>query len=77
MGITVSGVDEDPLFQDSLFTAETDASQERLSEVLDDLQSKFGDTAIMSGALWKRHQSGIGEHYPTDARKATEEATDT
>lgn len=59
LGVTVSGLTTDAMVQEDLFATHTDESSEKLSTVLDDLESKFGESAIMSGALWQRAR-GIG-----------------
>ena len=52
LGLTVSGLDEEVPMQDSLFESPQDKTEDKLSSVLDSLESKFGETAVMSGALW-------------------------
>ena len=42
--------------QDSLFDSPQDETEDKLASVLDSLESKFGETAVMSGALWQRFQ---------------------
>ena len=54
LGVTVSGLSTEGIVQDDLFSIEADEKDEKLSIVLDSLASKFGEGAIMSGALWRR-----------------------
>ncbi len=70
LGVTVSGLSEDGLVQDNLFTSGHDESSEKLSSVLDELESKFGRTAIMSGALWQRENGFGGERRHRSTLKA-------
>ena len=61
LGVTVSGLSTEGLVQDDLFSIGTDEKDEKLSTVLDLLASKFGEGAIMSGALWRRAHGDGGE----------------
>lgn len=61
LGVTVSGLSTEGIVQDDLFSIETDEKDEKLSTVLDSLASKFGEDAIMSGALWRRAHGDGGE----------------
>ena len=54
LGLTVSGLDEEVPMQDSLFESPQDETEDKLAGVLDSLESKFGESVIMSGALWQR-----------------------
>ena len=46
--------------QDSLFESSQDETEDKLASVLDSLESKFGETAVMSGALWQRFHGDNG-----------------
>ena len=61
LGVTVSGLSTEGIVQDDLFSIEADEKDEKLSIVLDSLASKFGEGAIMSGALWRRAHGDGGE----------------
>ena len=61
LGVTVSGLSTEGIVQDDLFSIGTDEKDEKLSTVLDSLASKFGEGAIMSGALWRRAHGDGGE----------------
>ena len=61
LGVTVSGLSTEGIVQDDLFSIEADEKDEKLSIVLDLLASKFGEGAIMSGALWRRAHGDGGE----------------
>ena len=61
LGVTVSGLSTEGIVQEDLFTIEADEKEEKLSTVLDSLASKFGEGAIMSGALWRRAHGDGGE----------------
>ena len=61
LGVTVSGLSTEVIVQDDLFSIEADEKDEKLSIVLDSLASKFGEGAIMSGALWRRAHGDGGE----------------
>ena len=60
LGLTVSGLDEEVPMQDSLFESPQDETEDKLASVLDSLESKFGETVIMSGALWQRFHGDNG-----------------
>ena len=60
LGLTVSGLDEEVPMQDSLFESSQDETEDKLASVLDSLESKFGETAVMSGALWQRFHGDNG-----------------
>ena len=60
LGLTVSGLDEEVPMQDSLFDSPQDETEDKLASVLDSLESKFGETAVMSGALWQRFHGDNG-----------------
>lgn len=60
LGLTVSGLDEEVPMQDSLFESPQNETEDKLAGVLDSLESKFGETAIMSGALWQRFHGDNG-----------------
>ena len=55
---------------DDLFSIEADEKDEKLSIVLDSLASKFGEGAIMSGALWRRAHGDGGERRKRSELKA-------
>lgn len=61
LGVTVSGLSTEGIVQEDLFSIEADEKEEKLSTVLDSLASKFGENAIMSGALWRRAHGDGGE----------------
>ena len=61
LGVTVSGLSTEGIVQDDLFSIGTDEKDEKLSTVLDSLASKFGEGAIMSGALRRRAHGDGGE----------------
>ena len=61
LGVTVSGLSTEGIVQEDLFSSEVDEKEEKLSTVLDSLASKFGENAIMSGALWRRAHGDGGE----------------
>ena len=61
LGVTVSGLSTEGIVQDDLFSIGADEKDEKLSTVLDSLSSKFGEGAIMSGALWRRAHGDGGE----------------
>lgn len=75
LGITVSGLSEDGLVQDNLFTTDRDESSERLTSVLDEIERKFGRSAIMSGALWQRERGFGGERRHRSTLKANLDET--
>ncbi len=70
LGVTVSGLSTEGIVQDDLFSIETDEKDEKLSTVLDSLASKFGEDAIMSGALWRRAHGDGGERRKRSELKA-------
>ena len=70
LGVTVSGLSTERIVQDDLFSIETDEKDEKLSTVLDSLASKFGEKAIMSGALWRRAHGDGGERRKRSELKA-------
>ena len=70
LGVTVSGLSTEGIVQDDLFSIETDEKDEKLSTVLDSLASKFGEDAIMSGALWRRAHGVGGERRKRSELKA-------
>ena len=69
LGLTVSGLDEEVPMQDSLFDSPQNENENKLAGVLDSLESKFGETAVMSGALWQRF------HGENGARRKRSELT--
>ena len=70
LGVTVSGLSTEGIVQDDLFSIEADEKDEKLSIVLDSLVSKFGEGAIMSGALWRRAHGDGGERRKRSELKA-------
>ena len=70
LGVTVSGLSTEGIVQDDLFSIEMDEKDEKLSTVLDSLASKFGEDAIMSGALWRRAHGDGGERRKRSELKA-------
>ena len=60
LGLTVSGLDEEVPMQESLFESPQNETENKLAGVLDSLESKFGETAVMSGALWQRFHGNNG-----------------
>lgn len=70
LGVTVSGLSTEGIVQNDLFSIETDEKDEKLSIVLDSLASKFGEKAIMSGALWRRAHGDGGERRKRSELKA-------
>ena len=70
LGVTVSGLSTEGIVQDDLFFIEADEKDEKLSTVLDSLASKFGEDAIMSGALWRRAHGDGGERRKRSELKA-------
>ena len=70
LGVTVSGLSTEGIVQDDLFSIEADEKDEKLSTVLDSLASKFGEDAIMSGALWRRAHGDGGERRKRSELKA-------
>lgn len=73
LGLTVSGLDEEVPMQDSLFESPQDETEDKLAGVLDSLESKFGETVIMSGALWQRFH---GDHGTRRKRSELKSAVD-
>ncbi len=70
LGVTVSGLSTEGIVQDDLFSIGADEKDEKLSTVLDSLSSKFGEGAIMSGALWRRAHGDGGERRKRSELKA-------
>ena len=70
LGVTISGLSTEGIVQDDLFSIEADEKDEKLSIVLDSLASKFGEGAIMSGALWRRAHGDGGERRKRSELKA-------
>lgn len=70
LGVTVSGLLTEGIVQDNLFSIEADEKDEKFSIVLDSLASKFGEGAIMSGALWRRAHGDGGERRKRSELKA-------
>ena len=70
LGVIVSGLSTEGIVQDDLFSIEADEKDEKLSIVLDSLVSKFGEGAIMSGALWRRAHGDGGERRKRSELKA-------
>ena len=70
LGVAVSGLSTEGIVQDDLFSIEADKKDEKLSTVLDSLASKFGEGAIMSGALWRRAHGDGGERRKRSELKA-------
>ena len=70
LGVTISGLSTEGIVQDDLFSIEADEKDEKLSTVLDSLSSKFGEGAIMSGALWRRAHGDGGERRKRSELKA-------
>ena len=70
LGVTVSGLSAEGIVQDDLFSIGADEKDEKLSIVLDSLASKFGEGAIMSGALWRRAHGDGGERRKRSELKA-------
>ena len=77
LGLTVSGLDEEIPMQDSLFDSPQNESEDKLASVLDSLESKFGETAIMSGALWQRFHGKNGARRKRSELKAAVDAQST
>lgn len=70
LGVTVSGLSTEGIVQDDLFSIGADEKDEKLSTVLDSLSYKFGEGAIMSGALWRRAHGDGGERRKRSELKA-------
>ena len=77
LGLTVSGLDEEVPMQDSLFESPRNENENKLAGVLDSLESKFGETAVMSGALWQRFHGGNGARRKRSELKAAVDAQST
>ena len=74
LGLTVSGLDEEVPMQDSLFESPQDETEDKLASVLDSLESKFGETVIMSGALWQRFHGNNGRRRKRSELKSAVDA---
>ena len=74
LGLTVSGLDEEVPMQDSLFESPQDKTEDKLAGVLDSLESKFGETAVMSGALWQRFHGDNGTRRKRSELKSAVDA---
>ena len=74
LGLTVSGLDEEVPMQDSLFESPQDKTEDKLASVLDSLESKFGETVIMSGALWQRFHGDNGTRRKRSELKSAVDA---
>ena len=74
LGLTVSGLDEEVPMQDSLFESPRNENENKLAGVLDSLESKFGETAVMSGALWQRFHGEKGTRRKRSELKAAVDA---
>ena len=74
LGLTVSGLDEEVPMQDSLFESPLDKTEDKLAGVLDTLESKFGETVIMSGALWQRFHGDNGTRRKRSELKSAVDA---
>ena len=77
LGLTISGLDEEVPMQDSLFESPQNETENKLAGVLDSLESKFGETAIMSGALWQRFHGDNGTRRKRSELKASVDAQST
>ena len=77
LGLTVSGLDEEVPMQDSLFESPKNETENKLAGVLDSLESKFGETAVMSGALWQRFHGYNGTRRKRSELKAAVDAQST
>ncbi len=77
LGLSVSGLDEEVPVQDSLFVSTQDTTENKLAGVLDALESKFGETAVMSGALWRRFhgEAGGSRRKRSELKSATDAGT--
>ena len=60
--------------QDSLFESPQNETENKLAGVLDSLESKFGETAVMSGALWQRFHGENGTRRKRSELKAAVDA---
>lgn len=74
LGLTVSGLDEEVPMQDSLFESPQNETENKLAGVLDSLESKFGETAVMSGALWQRFHGDNGTRRKRSELKSAVDA---
>ena len=74
LGLTVSGLDEEVPMQDSLFESPKNETENKLASVLDSLESKFGETAVMSGALWQRFHGDNGTRRKRSELKSAVDA---
>lgn len=71
--VTVSGLDEEVPAQDSLFSPHR--MKQRISLLAcQTLESKFGETAVMSGALWQRFHGDNGIRRKRSELKAAVDA---
>ena len=77
LGLTISGLDEEVPMQDSLFESPKNETENKLAGVLDSLESKFGETAVMSGALWQRFHGDNGTRRKRSELKASVDAQST
>ena len=77
LGLTVSGLDEEVPMQDSLFESPKNETENKLAGVLDSLESKFGETVVMSGALWQRFHGDNGTRRKRSELKAAVDAQST
>ena len=77
LGLTISGLDEEVPMQDSLFESPQNETENKLAGVLDSLESKFGETAVMSGALWQRFHGENGARRKRSELKAAVDAQST
>ena len=77
LGLTVSGLDEEVPMHDSLFESSKNETENKLAGVLDSLESKFGETAVMSGALWQRFHGDNGTRRKRSEQKAAVDAQST
>ena len=77
LGLTVSGLDEEVPMQDRLFESPRNENENKLAGVLDSLESKFGETAVMSGALWQRFHGENGARRKRSELKAAVDAQST
>ena len=74
LGLTVSGLDEEVPMQDSLFESPQDETENKLAGVLDSLEAKFGESVIMSGALWQRFHGDNGTRRKRSELKSAVDA---
>ena len=77
LGLTISGLDEEVPMQDSLFESPKNETENKLAGVLDSLESKFGETAVMSGALWQRFHGDNGTRRKQSELKSAVDAQST